>query len=858
MLTGIECKRDIVPDLELLKKAVENYVPVVRFEALRLINERHPEAAASAVRTALNDSHRWVRLQAATIAADRAMPELAEPLKIALAREVSPFIQEALRIASARAAGTPLPPPRLAAIPAGDSRRRVWSTSPTDKDLDYTPIEGIICKNYSSIKALRDHGKPVFGRLLWGLLPHGDAMLRSPRAFDELWSNVDGPPDDTQDGFDFRNDFGATDWATSWRDFCRDAHIDPARINGDVTKLSVYEKRAFEVWAHEVTISGFNLIGDLLRLKTRFLRPNMQVSYWGPRGWEDDFNAPLDRWKFDMNWSISTADERMWSNYTRARMARTLWPGRSHLYDTPVPGGLPDFWIRFNSPMPKSFIFKSENDIFTHTALAWLAGAHLTLVGWWDFVDYKTPAKGPYPPGIGVSITTIGPSPQPMEKGLELAFKDAPLEGRPKVGVETPTDNSVDLVATSDAVAPAKQAIRVGLRLAQKHLYDCARIFASLPRHEPKCDTLVIQAGVMPLSASVPTGAAPVNAGRELISEFDFLPGINLVVGRDLRPYKLIIVHNATLLQDETIRALTAWLRETRGVLLIHQDLTADNTAEASTVADHDGLLKEDWPWEKDLVIHPADAKAKFVRSDFEVAFGAEKATVSADANMSTIDCLTPKATSIAKVGSKTVLACWRDPAFRGVVYFDGLRSPSKPYADRIATEMNTLAKTGVGRFVGGAVIKDVETEFFRVVANPHYGESLKSARKVTGIDLMSGVVDPVVGPDSPSAIVPVNDYFNRYLACTRTIVALGELEFKQASKTNDGMLLQNAGVIQLAARSKLQITRKDGGALPVIPFDFEWFFNGKKEGVATYETPIGSKLTFVRCAEPVVVKETP
>ena len=869
LLTGMVARRDIVPDFDLLRKASTNFLPIVRFESLRLIVQHYPKQASNFVGAALRDPHRWVRMQAAAIACDINAPELTDELNAAIARESCIYIAPLLKTAIAKATGAPLPPSRPAARPHSDAKRWVWTHHFTDKDADYSPLDAFIC--YAEAprvypKFAMESGKTTYGRVLWGRAPGGDELVRSPRAFDTIWGCFDSEVDDDYytliDGFDIRNLSIGSDWDGCWRDFCRDARIDPAPIAGDISKLNVYERRAYDNWSLDRGISCSNLLNDLVKLRYRYTRPNLRFVMWSNSlaVFYREYNLPFERWNFDMGWTLEPGSDPDGGSYLRARVNRTIWPDRSYLYSAPVPGGLPDGWVRFDSPMPKSFIYKSPNDIYTHSLLAWLSESHLKLHGYWRFIDYKTAATGLYPPSVGVGYNTIGPDPEQLEKAIEHAFADAPLE-MPKraVGI-TPPETGLDPEADRKVFAePLKKSIRLGMKLMQKHLYDIARIFTSLPRFELHADTLMIEPGLGAPSLTAPAGLPPVVAARELANQFDLLPGVNLVVGRDLSKYKIIIVHNASLLRDETIVALTKWLRDTSGLLVIHQDLTADNRAESSTTTDHDGVLREDWPWEKDLAIQPAATETAFELGKLQLTTDAGKLAITADKNMSVAACRSEKAVALARVGDSVVLARWRDPAFKGAVLFDGLRSPSKPYVDLLAEKMNELAKQAVGRAVtGGAVLKDAETDSFHVVASPGYGDGLKSTRKITGIDLLSGVVDPTVGPRSGSVIVPTKDYFNRYLACTPSIVALGEREFTQAGKApaGNGLLLNNVGVVQLAGRGKLRVVKKDGTAIPAIPFDFEWLFDGKSEGVAEYQTEVGSKLVFVRCAGEFVVTE--
>lgn len=848
VLAGAMAKRDIIPAAELLERGISNQFPLVRFESLRLAAEHYPGRAPDMIRAGLADPHRWVRMLAAATAAEKSLPELAGAIREALAREASDTVRLALQAALAKADGTPPPPRRAPANPAGDATRLVWTDLATDKDLDYTPIRGYLCK--FSAAGIIERGNHVYKRTLWGQLPGPESLTCAPDAFDKFWSDLDSVLRDDFaskiDGCDLRLMGFGRDWDGGWRDFCSDAGIDPGRIGGSVSNLNVYERHAFENWTLERGISGFNLLYDLIRLQNRFRRPNLQVATWSMPAFTSGSAASLARWKCDLNWTISP------SSYLAARMFKTLWPDRPYVYRTPLPGGVPVSYLRYDSPVPEAFIFESTNRVFSHTLMAWLAGAHLEICAGWRFVDYKTPQEGDVP-GPYMAFNSIGPDPGALDQAIEYAFKDAPISGKkPALSVDIlasdPGDETGLLLdkAPDDPAASRKKTMRTGMRLMQKHLYDCARIFASLPRHVDKPQTLLIG------------GTPNIGAAFELANLYDFLPGVNLAAGRDLSGYRLVIVHNPPSLRDEAIRALSAWLKEMPGLLVIHQDLTADNTAEAGTPADHDGILREDWPWEKDLVIHPAGSAGGVSLGALDVTAEAGTMKVTADTNRSYAACLTPKAVALARAGDKVVLARWRDPAYRGAVLFDGLRAPSKEYVALLAAEINALAQQGIGRSVTGRpVMLETETEQFQVAVSPGYGEAIQKTLRLSGIDLMSGVVDPVVGPEAMgAAIVPRKDYFHRYLACTARIVALGDREFSKAGKAEGGgLLLQNAGIIQLAGRTPLKVSRQNGQPLPAIPFDYDWVFDGAKEGMAVYKTDAGVQLTFVRCADPVVVR---
>lgn len=868
ILTGMAGRRDIKPDPAMLALAMGNSHGLIRFEALRLTAEHEPAQLPARVRVGLADPHCWVRMQAACLAADRVMPELADAIKAALARETHGAIRAPLAAALAKATGAPAPPLPPAAPMVDAAHPFAWTGAITDVDIDYPPFDGVVCYIQAAqahVASLAKRPLAAFCRVLWGLVPDPDALARSPRAFDELWHLLDTENYDSSlgniSGLDLRILGLGSDWAGSWRDFCREARIDPDRIAGDIERLNVYERRAYDTWSYDRAITGYNLLYDLVKLRYRFVRPNLQVSNWskGMGLVTLDVNIPLERWKFDTGWGHPSTHERYMNGYNQARISRTLWPSRASIYDAGPPGGLPNEWIQFKSPMPTTFIYKSENDAFTQALLAWQAGAHLRMTCHWRFIDYKTKAEGLYTPSVNLALTDVGPSPELLEKGIEHTFLDAPLKGPGDAALDPTRDAAASIELDDDGKDPAaarKNAVRIGVRLMQKHLYDCARIYASLPPVDARPDVLVVQPGLGPAS-TIGSQAAPVIAARELPESYDMLPGVNMLAGRDLGRYRFIIIHNATLLRDETIRDLTRWLKETPGLLVVHQDLTSDKSAQASTPAEHSGVLKESWPWEADLLLHPPAADASLALEKQTLLVGDEKLAITADKNMTRIDCRTAKATPLARVGEEAVLARWRDPAFRGAVLFDGLRSPSKPYVDRLAAEINDLAAKGIGRAVRGrAVVKEIETEKFHAAASPAYGDPLKTPVTLRGVDLMTGVVDPVVGPGTGSAIVARADHFGRYLACSPSLVALGDRPYTKASRTEAGLLLQNPGVIQLAGRGPVKVTRQDGKPLEALPFDFQWVFAGTREGVSTFTNSLGVKLTFVRSAEPVVVAE--
>ncbi len=869
ILSGVAASEDSIAEADILEAAATNALALIRYKALQLIDAHYPERSAERIPAGLSDPHPWVRMQAAAMAVDHPSPTLAASIRTALAKEASDSIRTALEIALAKATGASPPPPRAPARPHADAIPRVWSGSPLSHGYGRLPFEGFLCYRQASTKGAVEAGYPVYIRTLWGEIPGSESVVHDPQGFEDLWTKFESLFDNEQlqiiDGFDLRILGFGSSWPLSWRDFCRDAGINADRINGDQASLSIYEQRAFGHWTFERGISGFNIMYDLLKLKHRFTRPGIQVLSWISAGMLDgNVAAPLKRWKNDLIWNPPGYGSREWLAYLLARASRTSWPDRTFVYNAPEPGGIPGDWIYWNSPVPETFVFRSTNDLYAHTLQAWTAGAHFRPGGGWRFLEHTTVPAGLYTKSVNVSALSATKA---IQQAIDYAFNDAPVKPPEKIstadalmtgGSKVDLGFDLDLGLELDdgkedpEVTAMKANMLIGMQLMIKHIHDCARIFASLPRYIPAPDALAIQPGLYPASVQ-PLNGRPAIAGRELIGTFDLLPGINLLADHDLSGYRIIVVHNAALLHDETIRALTQWIRNTPGLLLIHMDLTADNAAQAATVTTHDGKLQEDWPWESDFSISADDSEGAARTVAFNLSAGKERIAIQADARVRHAVCHTPRAETLAQIDGKAVMVRWRHPEYRGAVIFDGLRAPSSPYVERLAAEINALAAQGIGRRATGRPgALEVRTDTFHTVINHGHGEAVLQPDRLTGIDLISGVVDPTVGPGHASAIVPLKNYFHRHLACTPDLVALGELEFSRAEAAEGGMLLQNTGVIQIAGRTPPRVTRASGKPLAQIPFDFAWVLNGSDDGVTTYRTAEGSVLTFVRCREAI------
>ena len=98
----------------------------------------------------------------------------------------------------------------------------------------------------------------------------------------------------------------------------------------------------------------------------------------------------------------------------------------------------------------------------------------------------------------------------------------------------------------------------------------------------------------------------------------------------------------------------------------VHGNLTSDNAHEASTPWDHDGVLRNDWPWEEavDRLDHfPVPGRSKKPRPLLLDAEGTELA-LEEGVVIATFETTSPKAQAIVKWQGKPVLVLWRDPAY--------------------------------------------------------------------------------------------------------------------------------------------------------------------------------------------------
>jgi hypothetical protein len=346
-------------------------------------------------------------------------------------------------------------------------------------------------------------------------------------------------------------------------------------------------------------------------------------------------------------------------------------------------------------------------------------------------------------------------------------------------------------------------------------------VFASLPRLNPKPVALAVKPGLSVWSRAADFSAA----GHNLLNAYDFLLDVNQIPGADLPRYRLIAVDgldNAPL-ADRTIASLSGWLKEQPGVLYVRGSLSTNAANEASTVEDHDGVLKERWPWA---------GQVEMVSSVYKVSG--------------------PNAKVLAQGAQGPALILWRAPDYKGAVLFDAGVKDAAELRDTI----NKLAREQkVGIELTGPPLQTAWQEAGMLGAASSGGSV---ANAVPGVDLLTGLPNPAVGPGRSGALVAAN-LTGKYAASLNGVSVLGESPLAEVAPVEGGLRVRCAGLLQAGSQGGgVSIAVEGGARLPAIePGKInEWILFGKEDGV--YTRQIGdspeSTITYLRSARPVVV----
>lgn len=867
----------------LIEDACDNSDAQVRVSALRILAGRDPSAARPRLLRALADDDPWVSFHAAALSPQIAVQDMATALRSALARNPPAAASLYLRQALARAEDTPLPAPRPCARPlVSKDRHYVWGTTPGLYTAT-SPFDAYYCmdtKRLDSLRAAHAAGKVLVARAHPLRVPA--RLVLDPSVRNEVLAQLDdelsGAVMEVLDGIVYGEetmDYPSDPlWPEAWMLFCRDAHVDPARIDGKIGNLNVFEKRAWNDWTRRLHIRGFNMLYDLTKLRYGVLRPGLQVGtfQWAGVEQKSDFGGLYDY----------KGDNRLCA-YDLVRCQKTLYPDRPLLWLSLGIGGYEMNPVHNTDGVPSEPIFETWGRAWSDSVTAWLAGAEN---GWFSVWLFVSPVKGRTDSGMSslrgkiVWVDDIGPDSPLLKAGIDWSFAYTSTY-KEKIGLpELPgelakkdddpgeflEDHEQERVRAQQEldreIGAGREAMKTGFLFYQQHVYDCARVFASLPPVQSRAPALVCREDVTVWTR--PETGYPLVPAAALLNRYDCLPCINLAPRLDLSAYRLFIVHDPSLLQDAAIRTVTEWLKRCPGLLVAHRNIPSGNDAEASTVEAHDGRLDEDWPWERDVRIVTNGVTLEKTTHPLQVTFADRVEPLTHGYVGATFELSGTNATSLARVGGQTVLALWRHPAFKGAVLFDGLEHVSNEYLDALRNVINGLNRDeGVGMKVEGpALLETLNSPAIAAAAATRYYHEVKESVILPGLDVLSGSANPAVGRliGSVSALT-LNNYTGRYVAASESLTALSERPFTEARVDGEALVLKSEGVVRVGSLSGAVVLEPvDGRPLPVTRISSEgpatnglarWLFASGEEGAYVLES---RSLTYFRARQPVKV----
>lgn len=877
--------------LDDLEKACANPDAHTRTHALKRLLAVAPERAQGHVLRSISDPYRWVRLHAASFLSGIATADSSKAIREALAGEKDEATRLYLEDALAKAEGKPAPPPRPAARSVRGKRNLTWLCG-AGLDSEKSPFDAYYClsvKVGEQWKTAHQAGKIFFGRV--NTVGNPGQVVVDPDWQDRFWLAIQGEVTDENlpylDGLVFGEESMSskpeTLWPQGWRLFCLDAGLDPARVGGDQTKLTVPEARAWRHWALQRVVDGFNVLYDYVHLRYGKLKPGLQVSTFLPEEALLSAGAnPGDlRWNFDVGGLYDYKGCNRMAAYNMVRRYKTLWPDRPIIWLSLGIGGYEMNPVKRTLRVPTAPLTSRGDRAWADSITAYLAGADTGYFSVWIFVDKNFKGGMHNLSGVQTLVEDITPESGTLRRGIAYSFRGVEeeyslkMEGKPKLEVEmvdkggefeeADDEEEIESALTGEMTQKEKIAIQVkadkerffrGFHFYRKYVYDCARIFKSLPRQHAKPPALAIRDGVCVWSR--PRTGNPLVPGMAILNSYDFLCDINKTPDLDLARYRLIVVHNPATLTDRTIAALTKWLKEQPGLLYVHINLTDDNSAEASTPEDHDGVLKNDWPWEKDVEAKLLPAEKGLKEHPLRSPHG-QMPTVTAQL-ASTFALNGPNAQTLLSTDGKPCLVLWRKPGdFKGGVVFDGLASASADYL-RVLKEV--LAEVhrdfGHGLELRGPILhQSLEADGLTAAAATGYYRTVSESYAYEGVDLLTGEPNPKVGGGRSGTIV-ARDLRAEYVACVSGIAILCEQPIKEIREVDGALIVRSDGLIRAASETgAVKVTRTDG-ELPTPESPMDWLVFGKEEGVLTLPLgKTGNQVVYVRSRAPVRVTKT-
>ncbi len=813
-------KQDTAAALAGLQAAVDNPDPHTRALAIAKLAERNPQLAHPHLEKLLADPHRLVRLQAAAVAAIAAQPDDLPMLEEALAAQIDEAARLYLHDALALAKGEP-PPPAGRPVNRVDASRAMSFNCGWTAELDRSPFDGFYGLHLpkpEEIPAMRRAhaaGKVFLLRANQTAKNPAQVLLHPywrdgfwlglDAEFGELWDTIDGLVLGEESMY-FRP---FNEWANGWRLFCRDAGIDPHRVNGDREKLAEPEKQAWWDWEQRLAIDGFNAIYDYVKLRYAKQHPGMQVATFMP-----DQNGPCD---YDRDWKFDIAAGYYYAAPTRTRYAsirrlKTVWPERPVLWlnqgKVGVGIGLNLTSIQHTTAVPTSPLHRLTDITSADSTAAWLAGAHPGLFAIYLFVHVGWRGEDF---GVWVQLDDLTPTSPVFAKAIEHSFRGlaekyrleaAIKEAKPTTDLVGGTANQLDLTLDEPDDAPdefaqrasrERETFRRGFLLERKLVQDTVNLFSAIPFPTPDHPVLLVGPRDM---------RAP---GFDLANGFDCLFQLNKLGETKLDTYRFVGLtgQDETPLRPATIAALSAWLQHQPGLLYIHGWLSTDPNHKAHTVDDLDQPLPRNWPWA--TAVEPIFASQTQRRRERNVTVGYR-----VHANQATV---------LHEVDGTPVLVFWKAPDWPGGVLLHAGQLDSQAlqtHLNRLATEQ----QIGLA-FAGPIGLLGTHTPDFDAMVSDR---ATPAPHRLAGVDALTGSRQPEIKPGRAAAVL-ARQWHGRFAAAANGVTALADQPIDAREAVAGGLRIKSTGVIQAVAEHGSLRCQSATGTLPTIEPDnlLEW-----------------------------------
>jgi hypothetical protein len=310
----------------------------------------------------------------------------------------------------------------------------------------------------------------------------------------------------------------------------------------------------------------------------------------------------------------------------------------------------------------------------------------------------------------------------------------------------------------------------------------------------------------------------------------------------------MIVVRTPGRLRDATIATLSQWLKKHPGLLYVNRSLSASNDYEASTIEDLDGILQNDWPWEKDVKIKIVESKnAKAVALKLKGPDGDLEVNAHFE---STFEVIGGNAKILLSKDGMPCLVLWKDPAGKGAVLFDGIESASKTYLQFLMDKLNELKKTeGIGMELKGPMLHQVlESDGLTAVAATGYYRHLSPFQAYEGVDALTGEAEPKVGKGRSGTLI-ARDFKSKHFVSVAGVTVLSEKPIEKVEKIQGGLLIVGEGLMHAGSDlGSVRIIGADGKELPPVEDPSEWIPFGSDVGAVSF--PIGesgSEITYFR-----------